>query len=126
MVKEEKTQGIGGWLILFQIGLWYYLLASLFLLILINNPYLKIEGLFGLIIFIPTIILFYKKNKNIKWYAIASLWSPFIFSMFLLIQKYNFNLTFSSVRVIVQSLLWATIWTIYFVKSNRVKNTFVN
>lgn len=120
--KNSKIVGFGGWLILIQIGL----IIGLILYFITGISFLGDKGnnnslIFGILFLILTscygytIFLMYSKNKKFPNFAILILWLTF--GIYLLLNNGFGNETFGI-------LVGAILWTFYFRKSKRVKNTF--
>jgi hypothetical protein len=128
--KKEKIEGIEGWLIL-----------ALIILIL-NAIFFSVMGIVGLISYftdkltnfrffifysisflialynIFILILFFKKKKSFTLNSIILAWIEFAFATFFVsIEFYYF--------INLRYLISAALWTLYFLFSKRVKNTFV-
>ena len=141
MNEIKKLEGIGGWLILFSIGLFVGLginikeLLTDYGLNTSSDPVLEkiivfenIGVAIGLIFLIVVIINFFQKKRKvinlIKYYYI------YIISYSILdgiIVSSYFNMVNAVVIVpIIQAIISAAIWISYFQRSVRVKNTFIN
>jgi len=141
MNEIKKLEGIGGWLILFSIGLFVGLginiqeLLTDYGLNTSSDPVLEkiivfedIGVAIGLIFLIIVIINFFQKKRKvinlIKYYYI------YIISYSILdgiIVSSYFNMVNAVVIVpIIQAIISAAIWISYFQRSVRVKNTFIN
>jgi hypothetical protein len=133
MVNEKKIEGLGGWLILVQIGFIFSVIINLefllypygqsviaFLQQTYNIPSLITILLFCSIIFfyIYSLFLMYQKKKGFVKWAIFTLWYTFGINaiIVLTISGELMNLLFA--------LASAILWTSYFKQSKRVKNTF--
>ena len=128
-MPEEKLQGLGGWLILPIIGL------SLSVLILItniiavnimpefNSQNIILSFLYGALLVFVIISLFsiFKKKKYVPKMMIFFYVTIFAISLFIDFLTNNF-----SIPGLIGSIIGGTIWILYFIKSKRVKNTFVN
>ncbi len=134
MSKEKKLKGLGGWLILVQIG---FILSILMSLEFLLYPYGKsvitfLQQTYNIpsritIILYCSIILFYvyslflmyQKKKGFVNLAIFTLWYTFGINaiLVLIISRDFMNLLFA--------LASAILWVVYFKQSKRVKNTFV-
>lgn len=146
--SQTKSQGIGGWLALFAIGLFASLLICLLNAYLSNDlidtyklNQLHNHDLYSLLDFkltgnlmfavylILLIFLMYSKNKAFRGLAIVFLVSNLLFSlveMGMLSDISNQNEKIASdMSDIIRGLIGAAIWIPYFVYSTRVKNTFV-
>ncbi len=136
-VMEEKDEynelkGLGGWLVLVQIG---FILSILLLIpyFLIIIPSLVGGGVLLLLQFILYVfigllsiyclILMYQKKKRFPKWAIFTLWFGFGFGVFVVIT--SFESIGKTIWEISKNLVPAIIWTAYYLKSRRVENTFV-
>jgi hypothetical protein len=138
--QNGSLKGLGGWLVFTQIGLWlaiisyliYFILIFLSLLeseaILITGSYLLLAALTGYSIF-----LMYTKNKKFPIFMIILLWLSFLHylttSVLGLFGQVEILSTISEygkfIGRIILRIIPASLWTAYFIKSKRVKNTFV-
>lgn len=128
-IKEEVPKGIGGWLIIpmiiFFMTALYFGFITLFIIGSVfygNFPKVSLfqDLAFISIFFIIAYSLFleFKKKKSFPKWAIISSWIITIL-VFLSVGKI---ISFISIFI---GLSWTIIWTIYFIRSKRVKNTFV-
>jgi len=124
--KEQKKKGIGGWLILPIIGFIssiFIMLIDLVFLFSSIGKYLYPIELFifldvgMLFLYSYTLILIFKKKKNAPTLVITTLWMGVVYN-FIASLIGDYNLVFGSI-------IGAIIWTMYFKKSERVKNTFI-
>lgn len=163
-MQEERTEfrplgvsGLGGWLVLVQIGLYISiitLLVQLFVYHLplytteawglltskeseiyhpLTGPLLIFEALFSvalLIFCVCILIMFYRKKSVLPRLMIIMYSVNFIFILLELILL--FQIPFlretedgSSIRDLIRSILVCAIWIPYFIKSERVHNTFI-
>ncbi len=132
MTKEDKKpEGIGGWLLIptfaFTITAMVFIYLSIwFVADLVNNEYEEIAFLVFLILsflacfYVYTLILEFKKKKNFPKCAIALLWVSYV--SILLIELAVDGIVTNYFSGVIGSALW----TWYFIKSKRVKNTFIN
>jgi hypothetical protein len=140
MPPEEKQRltGIGGWLVLPQIGF----LASICSLVptLISSEYFLFQKIINGILFITVciaVMAFYNKKSSIKRIMmIMYLSSVFALVLQLVIMHLAFKYiiheqlameyTTTEISNIIRSSLSAAIWIAYFYKSKRVRLTFTN
>lgn len=126
--KQISPKGIGGWIILPIIGLF----VSIFLLLLDISASLEYLSaslvqaailldviLLGLVVY--SLILIFKKSKSAPKIFIIFLWVNFAVAFFTWAIVQDEDSPVNLFRVAIASL----IWTAYFKKSKRVKNTFV-
>tara|TARA_Y100000310_G_scaffold240458_1_gene244281 strand:+ start:2216 stop:2632 length:417 start_codon:yes stop_codon:yes gene_type:complete len=130
MVNEQKLKGFGGWLLLPLIGL--FLGAALYLVVIILGIILlslefsitNLVSLIGFILMLSitifVLILFLKKKSKTPSYYIGLIWLGTIIGLI------NLILSGGAFGSFVWSVIGAIIWTAYFMKSRRVKNTFIN
>lgn len=123
---KEKLVGIKGWLLLIVIGL--FLEIIVYLAGILDFFFFKLNIYFGLIylilfcLLIKTLILILQKKKKAIMWAIVMLWVPYIFGLVIFTLEYmQFGQT--NYNAIVGMLIGNIIWTLYFKKSERVKNT---
>lgn len=129
--KNNELKGLGGWLVLVQIGfiLSIVLLIPYFLIII---PLLIGGGILPLLQFILYVfigllsiyclILMYQKKKKFPIWAIFTLWFGFGVSVFALITSFeSIGNTIWEISRIIPVILW----TAYYKKSKRVQYTFV-
>ncbi len=121
---EKKIKGLGGWLIFLQITLWASLVISLITLIFYSlSIALYISTILSLILLIIDFIFLYKKKEAFILFSVILLWIS-LFS--------NIIITFFSFQEIISFVILTIYffedicWTIYLLKSRRVKNTFIN
>lgn len=127
--SNEKLEGLVGWLAFFQVSM-YVTLAILIYDAYFYDILLAIPS----VCFIISLALMYQKKRIFKPFIITSLWvlaGYFILAFIIGILKGVVPVTDESnlAKVLAESLrpvIWSLIWTSYFLKSERVKNTFVN
>lgn len=151
------VSGLGGWLILIQIGLWFTLVMLLAqisqsVLPILNTetweiltskdsgyyhplwgPMIIFEAIYNILFLLFTvyvIVAFYRKKAMLPRLMII------FYSLSLVVGMVDYLLLYqipiareledgSSVRDIARSAIACAIWIPYFIKSERVKNTFV-
>jgi len=120
-------QGLGGWLVLPQIGLYLSILSNL--VSLLRDPVNFFSGGWSvlMIAFIVVILVQLYKKKTILPTLIIILYSLGaiiqLVSIFLArMGGFEFNVAYELMRIAVPCLIWIP----YFVRSKRVKATFVN
>jgi len=133
----KELKGLGGWLILIQISLWIGIIAYFFYFIEFLLDFQNILFIiFFLVLFILTgytLFLMYLYDKKFPLFAIIWLWLPFLspligfiilfFSMITgLTTAYELGIFIGGFML---SIIPSIIWTEYFRKSKRIKNTFV-
>lgn len=131
----KKPNGIGGWLILPTIGL--FLSAILNVFGIIAGLYLWGSGTWiytGLseyyfifiavsaaileVLVIYALVLEFKKKKLFPKVAIATMWTGVLFSFILAGMD-------GDPSGLIREIIPSAVWTLYFIVSERVKNTFV-
>ena len=140
---KEKIKGIGGWLLIFIIYS-IIILPRNFINLFGGNSLFSWMIATNLIVVLSTLIyliFIFKKSKYSPLVVIISLWAQMIIislSFFFvdvgeLTQEIygkamDVNLSFETliVSLLLVVLFWIIPWTLYFLKSKRVKNTFVN
>ncbi|MEK6843993.1 MAG: hypothetical protein AABX83_01055 [Nanoarchaeota archaeon] len=141
-MPEKQIKGIGGWLLLYLIQLSIGLTIGLISILLVifgeayfldSNPEIKL--LIGLFLGFIAIFKTIKKSKKAKNWNLQFLWF-LIFITFLTEAWKIFHVDFSDpikellfiegISTIFLTTLHSVIWIIYWKKSERVKNTFVN
>lgn len=140
---STATKGIGGWLIIPAIGLVLgpiKAVIGLFLGVntiqsfapeLLSDVRLWVSGIIDVAMVIAAIIvaILFFKERRIAVVAIISLMAASIVASFIqfLLNMSMFGETSSDdINPILHACVFASIWIPYFVKSKRVKNTFVN
>jgi len=135
--EDKRVQGLGGWLVLLQIGFYWsiFALLDIFFNNLLKEPfslYLSVYVIGFAILLSISMILFYGKRKAFPLFFIISLWlnlvymitNGFSFPPFGNMQLFRLYLNIALIGSI-NSFVIAMIWTLYLTKSKRVKNTFV-
>lgn len=132
--EKKKPKGIKGFLILVIIGLVIGSIGYLYATIDIVSRLSEYPQSIFLIILVMTLLFTYtlfitlKKKKNAPIFNIVLLWANLLtaFVLFLIRSTYE-QIDKADVRFdILKFFLIAMVWTLYFVFSKRVKNTFVN
>lgn len=124
-MPEKKLQGLGGWLIFPIIGFIiaipvYFLYIFLRISELIQSFFVLTLILYIILIclFIVTLVFAFTKSKKAPLFFIITFWTQY----FVLNILAWILIGFSSSVII--GLSAPIIWTLYFIKSKRVKNTF--
>ena len=145
MAEKEGTsknlQGIGGWLLFFVIWMGFSIvyfpiqLASSYInpLVELNIVYTT-TSIVSWLLSVSMLILIFMKKSWVPKYIIAVIWFQFVIGLTSLSNvKFNFSSQLESTAALVGvifglvfGIVWAIIWNPYFVKSQRVKNTFIN
>ena len=124
--KTKILKGLTGWLIIVQIGLILsiiiFIAESIFLFL---RGFIGFALIFLLFFLYETFVIFlmYSKDKKFPLFAIIGIWAPF--GILIILSILNTQWFFSSLTEILFSLIGGIIWTAYFRKSERVRNTFV-
>ena len=134
--KNKELKGIGGWLIFPLIGLFFGIIELLSELSdLINLPSRNediaspIIGLdfFFLILMIICLRKFLEKSYDTpRWMIWKSIYSIFYTGIILLIMFSNHLDSGGSVIILFGQIISSIVWILYFLNSERVKNTFIN
>lgn len=130
---EEKLKGLDGWLILPTIL--FFILAMLGIGVLISGIIISAINFttlsIGLLSFLSIYILYleFKHKKEFPKYAIVGNWCYFI--SFLIIAMLNSasveDFSYSNfVFSLLLGIIMPIVLTVYFLRSERVKNTFIN
>jgi len=155
MEEKVNVSGIKGWLVLPAIGLILNLIRCVIAVaeqfFSLNNSAVTMNFgvfligrnlmLFDLVLLfftltalLVTIWMFFRKRKILPKIYIFWMWIMFFCLVASTVWKYNiFNTTgfdeFGPVTILAMAILWlipAVIWTLYFLRSKRVKNTFLS
>ena len=147
MEKNTQPFGIGGWLIVylaisfgfliyyfqyFWQRLSYYFLRGgdkYIFIKRISDP-LTIFFFILVISLIFSLIYIFQKKKKAKTFNIIFLWLkvliyPLYDFILLIVWKSSYEAMVPISTLALPLGLWAIIWTFYFIKSERVKNTFI-
>ncbi|NNE46632.1 MAG: DUF2569 family protein [Rhodothermales bacterium] len=137
-MEDNTLEGTGGWLLV-------YLIGSIPLLIVYSMglsgwffeyPIALMIAIF-LILAVPLLLILSKSRKAPQW-NIALLWAAAVLmtlrslSVILMpsgtwdpmMQDELFGVVTILLGIVGFSVLWAIVWTLYFKKSQRVRNTF--
>jgi len=121
---QYNLEGLGGWLILWSIGLILGSLMAgywLFHGILTSSTYLIVYYAMHFIFMLYMTYMFFSKKKGFPWLAIG--FEGFYAIMALVnLSSSNFEYDHNFYGIIWQAIIWIP----YFIKSKRVKATFVN
>lgn len=131
--KEEKLEGIGGWLVYLVIGL--CISAIMILYYAITSPlFFNVIYYLWFVYTINIIYLMYEKSRRFKklaiwwlWLGVGILFIEIIYSLFVLTaeQFTKWIDNYLTDPSLVLRIIGIIGWTIYLLKSERVKNTFV-
>ena len=126
--KEEKIQGLGGWLILPIIGLFISILVLLSDLSTVLSTY-EMSGYIAFVCLldivwlslaiISLVMIFRKKSSTPQW-VIGFYITSIVLTTFVAIISGDYYSRLPA------QIIGSIIWISYFLKSKRVKNTFVN
>ncbi|BFH69639.1 MAG: DUF2569 domain-containing protein [Paenibacillus dendritiformis] len=151
-------EGLSGWLIIVQIGLWLSLVMILHLLFseifpiyqsstwsLLTTPdseyyhsmwsvliiFETVANLLTLMLLVMVFVLFYRKKKLLPtmiivlyiWNILSSFADYYLGGLIPAVQDADGP---GTLRQLVRSSLFGVIWIMYFIRSKRVKATFVN
>ena len=136
----NKTNRVGGWLILFCLTLVVRIFELPHLLVkhfkdeTINTSLVEFvnAGIISAFALVLLIVLYYKRKKIAPKLAITYCWSMFVVNIiatiYLLIsaEQHIGDFFIQNWAEFVYSIIVSTIWTLYFLKSERVKQTFIN
>lgn len=126
-MSKKKIKGLGGWLILPIIGLLISIPILLYDL-LFTNAFYEFNFYIGLLSFLNIILLIwatiglfsiFNKKKYTPQIMISFYIANIIIQLVLSFLIENFI-------VIIQPIIIGVIWILYFIRSERVKNTFIN
>ncbi len=120
---KEKINGLGGWLIILQIGFILNILISAFILIFSSELIVIISCISIILLKFFSLYLMYEKKKIFPKVAIFTMWCSFILSI---VYSFTISATLLTGKNIFLGLIFPVVWTLYLVESERVKNTFVN
>lgn len=123
--KIQGIQGLGGWLWLVGYGLVMGLLASIFELVSVlegSDPLVISLTLFFVSFCVWILYLFFNRSRIFPTVAIILIW---ISPLFYFIELMSYNPSPNAFYSLVWYVIIAGIWTAYFNRSERVKNTFV-
>jgi len=129
---KDRQVSFGPFLGSYIVFILFVILLSLYLSIqnLIKEESL-IMGILLTILFIFSIYILYlmfSRKKIAKFFSIAYVWALFLIPVIIDWTFYNgdgLQGVFTILSVIIL-LPWAVIWTIYFIRSEKVRNIFVN
>lgn len=128
-VPSAPPRPIEGWLFIPALGYTFQLGMFLVLLLLgaikvVEKPELMIGALFYSIIAIPAAIgawAMWKKKRWFRWFYLVNCWG----STFLYLGASIYGRDSDLGAKTVTFAIWSIIWTLYFLKSQRVKETFI-
>lgn len=156
--QAPSHEGLSGWLIIVQLGLWLSLIMILKLLIsdilpiyqsdtwsMLTTPeseyyhsmwsvliiFETVANVLTLMLLIMVFILFYRKKKLLPtmiivlyiWNILSSFADYYLGSLIPAVQDAD---SAGTLRQLVRSSVFGVVWIIYFIRSKRVKATFVN
>ena len=123
-MQNKNIEGIGGWLLVYVILLAFGLVyAPINLLSIYNNPLVDIGMVFLLtsiitwLLGLSIFILIFTKKKWLPTYIISVIWISFAVGWS--------TVGLSNLANALYGLILNILWTLYFIKSQRVKNTFI-
>lgn len=136
--KEDRLVGIGGWLLFFVIIMGLSIIYMPIDLIIIRTitvihltAFDLLEVIISWLLILSVFILIFTKKRGVPTYAIIVVWFNFILGLVSFFQI-KFDSDFSIIGFVIAviitfvlSLGWAILFTLYFLKSKRVRNTFV-
>ena len=129
MVKKKKApKGLGGWLIIPIIGLFasailYPINFFIFLIMgltgygALNWVISVLAAVISVYVIFLLVIMFKRSKKFPKW-MIGLLWSAFLYGILT-------SIAIGDGVSVAMQLAGTILWTVYFIQSKRVENTFV-
>ena len=140
---DNEPVGLGGWMILFQIAIYFTLFSFVYDIIMnLSSPIESYSypsmflDIIAIALFIYCLFLMYKKKTNFPKMMKIAMWTYLgmiaIFTfilLFFLSGEVNSDYIvriLAIVVAIIKPLIFAGVWTWYLNVSVRVKNTFVN
>jgi len=134
--EEQKTKkDIEGWLAFFVFGLYVSIFIILYYTLVIEFLFFKLLFLVYLSCLIYTIVLMHKRKKIFKKFAVLTLWFwagiiviEVIYFIFVLTEEQFLEwwglMFYGEAGQLVIAVIISILWTNYFLKSKRVKDTF--
>ncbi len=124
VADSEQLRGLGGWLILVSASFIFSVIYYFLMIFFERNSMGYLILFINIVMFFFSILVarfyFYEKRKAVLW-VIVWFWAGSIASFL-----NNYILGESVMREVSAYTVIPIIWTFYFMKSVRVKNTFVN
>jgi uncharacterized membrane protein YfcA len=129
MTIKQEPKGLGGWLILPIIGLFASLLfhiADIYMNISLDKFDADILGLsssiiMGIFLIVTLIAVFKKKQIAVKCFI-----GLYLLGLLIVLPGALMSDNYLDRVALIKPFLVSIIWITYFLKSRRVKNTFVN
>jgi len=125
--KENKIEGIGGWLIIPIIGFFITIIINFLAVINLFLSYSFTDAVNSVLLYLILITfsiialnMIWKKRKDAKFWCIVAL------SFYGIINLATSFLNGDGSPYILGGMVGTILWITYFIKSKRVKNTFIN
>ena len=122
--KERELKGVAGWLTLFGLRLVFASLTVFLILLYMPSLFFKFLYFIELILLIYTSYSLNRERKITKILAIIGLWLPWLMVLVVWLKTMVWPSPLE-IKGIFFGVFESLIWTIYFLRSKRVKATLV-
>jgi hypothetical protein len=138
--KGKNLEGVSGWLFVFVIICAVNIILNslnIFNILVIIGEYGILEGtidiltqIIGIVLFAITMEMIYSNKKVAVYFGLIAVWyglftTLFSWGVYLIFENTEIAISSRFIMLCIKNIIFALIWSVYLVNSDRVKRTLV-